>query len=90
MQKENGSKEFSPPRRIQQRGFIECVREDKPPIVTGEDGRAVLEIMCAAYPSAGTNQKVPRPFRAKAAKPVDLWLTEILTEILSDFRDPNV
>jgi predicted dehydrogenase len=54
--------------------FIECVREDKPPIVTGEDGRAVLEIMCAAYRSAGTSQKVPLPFPAKAAKPVDLWL----------------
>lgn len=29
--------------------FIECVREDKQPVVTGEDGRAVLELIYAAY-----------------------------------------
>ncbi|MBM3835976.1 MAG: Gfo/Idh/MocA family oxidoreductase [Verrucomicrobia bacterium] len=54
--------------------FIECVREDKTPLVTGEDGRAVLELMCAAYQSARTGQKVPLPFRPKMAKPVDLWI----------------
>jgi predicted dehydrogenase len=54
--------------------FIECVREDKPPLVTGEDGRAVLEIMNAAYQSARTGQKVPLPFRPKVKKPIDLWL----------------
>ncbi len=54
--------------------FIECVREDKPPAVTGEDGRAVLEIMNAAYRSARTGQKVPLPFYSKARKPIDLWL----------------
>jgi predicted dehydrogenase len=56
--------------------FIECVRHDKPPRVTGEDGRAVLEIMCAAYHSARTGQKVALPFQAKAKKPVELWLGE--------------
>jgi myo-inositol 2-dehydrogenase / D-chiro-inositol 1-dehydrogenase len=55
--------------------FIECVREDKEPIVTGEDGRAVLEIMYAAYASAGTGRKVSLPFHAKVAKPIDLWLS---------------
>ena len=54
--------------------FIECIREDKQPLVTGEDGRAVLEIMMAAYESAGTGHKVKLPFRTKARKPVDLWL----------------
>ncbi len=54
--------------------FIECVREDKAPIVTGEDGRAVLEILMAAYHSARTGQKVPLPFRAKTKTPVHLWL----------------
>ena len=54
--------------------FIECVREDKPPLVTGEDGRAALELIYAAYRSAGTGQKVTLPFHAKVAKPVDLWL----------------
>jgi predicted dehydrogenase len=54
--------------------FIDCVREDKPPLVTGEDGRAVLEILCAAYQSARMGQKVPLPFQAKMGKPIDLWL----------------
>ena len=42
--------------------FIDCVREDRPPVVTGEDGRAVLELMYAAYHSARIGQKVPLPF----------------------------
>ena len=61
------------------RHFIECVREDKTPLVTGEDGRVVLEIIYAAYESAGLGRKV-RPDRARYArqhigKPIDLWLT---------------
>jgi len=54
--------------------FIECVREDRPPLVAGEDGRAVLEIMNAAYHSARTRQRVSLPFRPKVKKPIDLWL----------------
>ena len=38
--------------------FVECVREDRPPRVTGEDGRAVLEIIYAAYESAALGRKV--------------------------------
>ncbi len=56
------------------RHFIECVREDKKPVVTGEDGLAVLEMLYAAYASAGTGRKVALPFRPKAKKPIDLWL----------------
>ncbi len=56
------------------RHFVECVREDKQPLVTAEDGRAVLEIMYAAYQSARTGQKVPLPFSPKVKKPIDLWL----------------
>jgi len=56
------------------RHFIECVRADQRPLVTGEDGRAVLEILCAAYQSARLGQKVPLPFQPKIAKPIDLWL----------------
>jgi predicted dehydrogenase len=56
------------------RHFVECVREDKQPIVTAEDGRAVLEIMYAAYQSARTGQKVALPFSPKVKKPIDLWL----------------
>jgi myo-inositol 2-dehydrogenase/D-chiro-inositol 1-dehydrogenase len=54
--------------------FIECVRDDKTPLVTGEDGRAVLEILCAAYASAKSGQRVPLPFTAKAKRPIDHWL----------------
>lgn len=54
--------------------FIKCVREDLEPKVTGEDGRAVLEMIYAAYESARTGKKVPLPFYAKVEKPVDLWL----------------
>jgi predicted dehydrogenase len=54
--------------------FIECVREDKTPLVTGEDGRAVLEIIYAAYASAGQGKKIYLPFTSEVPKPIDLWL----------------
>jgi myo-inositol 2-dehydrogenase/D-chiro-inositol 1-dehydrogenase len=54
--------------------FIQCVRQNKTPLVTGEDGRAVLEMMYAAYKSAGSGAKVKLPFSAKVSKPIDLWL----------------
>ncbi len=53
--------------------FIECVREDKEPLVTGEDGRAVLEMLYAAYASAASGQKVTLPFAPVVSKPIDLW-----------------
>lgn len=53
--------------------FIECVRSDQMPLVTGEDGRAVLEIIMAAYESARLGQKVRLPFHPHVAKPIDLW-----------------
>jgi len=53
--------------------FVECVRDDKQPLVSGEDGRAVLEAVFAAYESAGTGKKIELPFSSKASKPIDLW-----------------
>jgi len=53
--------------------FVDCVRNDKEPKVTGEDGRAVLEMMYAAYQSAGSGRKVELPFHANVSKPIDLW-----------------
>jgi hypothetical protein len=50
------------------------VRANLQPVSTGEDGRAVLELMNAAYESARTGCKVRLPFRPKVAKPIDLWL----------------
>jgi predicted dehydrogenase len=53
--------------------FVDCVKNDKPPLVTGDDARAVLEVIFAAYQSAGTGRKVILPFKTRAAKPFDLW-----------------
>ena len=53
--------------------FIDCVQNDKPPLVTGEDGRVVLEAIFAAYESAGTGRKVPLPFESDAPRPIALW-----------------
>lgn len=54
--------------------FIECVRLNKEPLVTGRDGRAVLEIIYAAYASAGSGKKIMLPFTPTVEKPIDLWL----------------
>ncbi|MGA1237118.1 MAG: Gfo/Idh/MocA family protein [Limisphaerales bacterium] len=53
--------------------FVDCVQKDKQPLVTGEDARAVLEILFAAYQSAGSGRKVEFPFKSNAPKPIDLW-----------------
>ncbi len=49
------------------------MQHDKPPSMTGEDGRAVLEVLFAAYESARTGRKVELPFRTSARRPIDLW-----------------
>lgn len=53
--------------------FVQCVKHDRQPIVTGDDARAVMEVLFAAYESAGTGRKVMLPFKTDAAKPFDLW-----------------
>ncbi len=53
--------------------FVDCVKNHKKPAVTGEDGRAVLEVIFAAYESAGTNKKVFLPFKSTVDKPYKLW-----------------
>jgi myo-inositol 2-dehydrogenase / D-chiro-inositol 1-dehydrogenase len=55
--------------------FVDCVINDKEPIETGEDGRVVLEILQAAYASAGQNRRIDLPFRSDAHRPIDLWLS---------------
>jgi len=54
--------------------FVDCVKNDKTPLVTGEDGKAVLEVIFAAYESAGKGRKVMLPFHTDADKPYKLWL----------------
>lgn len=53
--------------------FVDCVQNDKQPLVTGEDGKAVLEVIFAAYESAGTGKKVFLPFQTNVDKPYKLW-----------------
>ncbi len=53
--------------------FVDCVQHDKTPAVTGDDGRAVLESIFAAYESARIGSKVTIPFPTNAQKPIDLW-----------------
>ena len=54
--------------------FVDCVLHDRQPLVTGADGKAVLEILFAAYESAGAGRKVLLPSATRADKPCDLWL----------------
>ena len=53
--------------------FVDCVQNDKEPVVTGRDARTVMEVLFAAYESARESQKITLPFRSDAAKPWDLW-----------------
>ncbi|MFQ5740711.1 MAG: Gfo/Idh/MocA family protein [Acidobacteriota bacterium] len=53
--------------------FVDCVKNDRQPLVTGEDGRAVLEAVFAAYASAAKGCKVRLPFETEACRPHDLW-----------------
>ena len=57
------------------RHFVDCVASDETPLETGEDGRAALEIIFAAYESAGTGRRITLPFAPQEGrKPVELWL----------------
>jgi myo-inositol 2-dehydrogenase / D-chiro-inositol 1-dehydrogenase len=60
--------------------FVDCIENGKTPMLSGEDGRAVLEIICAAYLSARTGQRQPlESLRQNGAldvakKPFAFWL----------------
>lgn len=57
------------------RHFARCVRGKESPQATGEDGRVVMEVLYAAYASAGAGQKLAMPYDPGAArKPIDGWL----------------
>lgn len=55
--------------------FIDCVQQGRPASETGEDGRAVLEAIYAAYESARTGRKVSLPYTPPtwATKPIYCW-----------------
>lgn len=57
------------------RHFLECFRTGKAPEETGEDGLAVLEILCAGYLAARSERAVALPHRPPPVeRAVDLWL----------------
>ncbi|HTJ22816.1 MAG TPA: Gfo/Idh/MocA family oxidoreductase [Gemmatimonadaceae bacterium] len=63
------------------RHFARCVRGRETPISDGETGRVVLEVLYAAYASAGLGRKIALPFGARGiARPVDLWKNPRLAE----------
>lgn len=51
------------PVRHEVRAFVESVLNDTPVPIPGEEGRAAVEIACAAYKSMETGQPVSLPFR---------------------------
>ena len=56
--------------------FLDCFRAGREPEENGHDGRAVLEILLAAYASAQRGEPVALPFDpGDVARPVDLWLS---------------
>ena len=66
-----GGSAASDPRAIGMRGhilqlqdFVDALREDRDPMVTGEDGRAAVEIILSVYQSARTGQPVRLPLSA--------------------------
>jgi predicted dehydrogenase len=48
--------------RLQNRDFILSVIENRPPLVTGEEGRKTVEIFSAIYKSSRENKSVRWPF----------------------------
>jgi myo-inositol 2-dehydrogenase/D-chiro-inositol 1-dehydrogenase len=57
------------------RHFTQCILNNEAPRETGEDGAAVLEIIYAAYESAGTGKRITWPHKPKkpGEVPVNLW-----------------
>ena len=56
------------------RHFLRCFAEGREPDESGADGLAVLEILLAAYASAGARRSIDLPFRPRGvARAVDLW-----------------
>jgi predicted dehydrogenase len=64
--------QFGFPQELQH--FADVVSGEAELRSSGEDGRRVLEIICAAYESARTGARVSLPFASDKAKPIDHWL----------------
>ena len=53
--------------------FVDCVQNDRKPLVTGEDGRAVLEADLRRLRIGANGAQGGAAVRDKARKPIDLW-----------------
>ncbi len=53
---------------------VACIEGRAEPEVTGEDGRATLEVVMAGYESAARGAEVAIPFPSTSARPIDPWL----------------
>ncbi len=60
---------------LQIRDFLQAVRENRPPLVTGEDGRAVVELFSAIYQSSRERRAVALPLAAAEEK-WSVWRTD--------------
>lgn len=49
--------------------FVQCILEDKEPMITGEDGARVMEILCAVFKSMETRSWVDLPLQEEVAPP---------------------
>jgi len=43
--------------------MVEAIRQDREPIITGEEGKKALEIILAIYESAKTGREIKFPFK---------------------------
>jgi len=49
--------------------FMDCLIDDKKPLVSGEDGARAIEVMCAVYKSMETNGWVELPLKEEVIPP---------------------
>ena len=65
------------------RHFVDCVQHSRQPLETGEDGRAVLEILYGMYRAAGEGGRVRLPLdlddHERRAAPAAAWLEQTAT-----------
>lgn len=60
------------PQEVQQ--FVDAVRDGGEPLCRGEDGRAVLEILFAAYESARTGRRIDLPYAPRTGSCHEEWM----------------
>jgi predicted dehydrogenase len=53
--------------------FVSCVSGGAKPREDGHDGRAVVEVVHAAYASAAHGRRIELPFATTASRPIDHW-----------------